>query len=104
MDAQRKQNLEKEADSREGVENSPKEPVRLNMNERAPDFSEEELEFFRRAIEHRHISQAHFADPGADYCYCCPKFRKVINGEGVLQRSRFTSGCSMGTPTRCFTS
>ena len=62
------------------------DPVRLYMNKRQPDFSTEELEFFSKAIEHRHISQTHFADPGAGYCYRCPLCRKVINGEGVLQK------------------
>ena len=43
-------------------------------------------EFFRKAIEHRHISQTHFTDPGAGHCYRCPLRRKIVNGEGVLQK------------------
>ena len=60
--------------------------VRLMLNKRKPDFSREELEFFRRAMEHRHICQTHFAEPGANYCHRRPLCRKVVNGEGILRK------------------
>ena len=62
--------------------------IQLKMNKRSPIYSTEELEFFAAAIEHRHVSQTHFMDPGADFCYRCPLCRKVINAEGILQKTR----------------
>ena len=72
-----------EEDNHAGSQNRGGTAIRLNLNKRRPEFSTEELEFFRTAVEHRHGSQAHVTDPGADHCFLC---RKIVNGEGLLRK------------------
>ena len=67
--------------------------VRLAMNKRRADFSYEELRVSHEAVANKHISQTHFADPGAEHCYWWLLCRRVINGGNLprMKRSHFVA-------------
>ena len=54
--------------------------AKKQLNKLQANFSKEELELFRDAIEAGRINQTHFTDPSLDYCYRCPICQKIQLG------------------------
>ena len=57
--------------------------IELHINKLQPYFSQEELHFPKEAVTTNHMSQTHFTNPKAGYCYRCPLCQKLINCENL---------------------
>ena len=66
--------------------------VRPPICRRLPEFSNEELKFTRAAIDNKRLSQAHFTDPGPDYCYRCPLCIEALDGETLHHQIKIRLG------------
>ena len=67
----------------EGKTKEVAEVQQVAINRLKAGFSEEELTFFREAIDQGRTSRTHFTDPGAAYFYRCPICNRVINSENL---------------------
>ena len=76
------------ATEREGGEPETPQIQQVEINKRAAASSQEELVFYREAIDQAHTSQTHFADLGASFRYRCPISSRAANSEDFPQSVR----------------